>query len=173
MKKVLLRGIGALVLAALLMVGGCLGRCENPLAGDPETARPEDPVGYSFGGNVDVEFTIGEWWYGDYCSLVEVAFVHQSQVLYSHDAGMDNAITNGGWVDGSFGGYVFAYSHEADSFTLVDVPALADVTEVHVVINDCSNGTFHYHFRLESVEGRPFVVSARQGNEVFVLTPDT
>ena len=173
MKKGLLRGVGALVLAALLMVGGCLGRCENPLTGEPETARPEDPVGYSFGGNVDVEFTIGEWWYGDYCSLVEVAFVHQSQVLHSHDAAIADAITNGGWVADYFGGYVFAYSQEAGSFTLVDVPPLAEVTEVRIVINDCSNGRFSYQFFVESVEGRAFAVSARQGNETFVLTPDT
>ncbi|TVR29337.1 MAG: hypothetical protein EA404_15070 [Spirochaetaceae bacterium] len=130
----------------------------------------EDPVGFSFAESVVIEFTIENWWYADYSSVLEVAFLHDGEVLFSHDAGIENAVEDPGWVFSY--GYVFAYADEAGSFTLLEVPPLADVTEVRIVIDDHTSGTFVYQFFLESLEGQTFAVSASQGNEIFVLTPE-
>ena len=167
----LLYTVAIVTLAAVLSVGGCANGCENPLAGDREPDTSAAPVGFSFAESVVIEFTIGNWWYADYSSVLEVAFVRGDQVLFSHDVGIENAVEDEGWVFSY--GYVFAYAAEAGSFTLLDVPPLTDVTEIRIIIDDHSSGTFNYQFFLESVEGQTFAVSASQGNEIFVLTPDS
>ncbi len=129
----------------------------------------EDPVGFSFSESVVIEFTIDNWSYADYSSVLEVAFLHEGEVLFSHDVGIENAVEDEGWVF-SFG-YVFAYADETGTFTLLEVPPLAHVTEVRIVIDDWTSGTFGYQFFTESLEGQTFAVSVSQGNEIFILTP--
>ena len=167
----LLHAVAAVTLAAVLSVGGCANGCENPLASDREPDTSTDSTGFSFEESVIIEFTIGNWSYGDYSSVLEVKFVRGDQVLFSHDVGIENAVEDEGWVFSY--GYVFAYAAEEGSFTLLDVPPLTDVTEIRIIIDDWTNGTFNYQFFSESLEGRNFAVSASQGNEIFVLTPDS
>ena len=129
----------------------------------------EDPAGFSFAESVTIAFTIENWWYADYSSVLEVAFLREGEVIFSHDVGVENPVEEEGWVFSY--GYVFAYADEAGSFTLLDVPPIAGVTEVRIVIDDSSSGTFRYQFFLESIEGQTFAVTVSQGNEIFVLTP--